>query len=186
MFPIRGVVIGTVRLYSTACDLSLHIKCEMLAEAGTQRENSRWGSGQLSNSGDFAYAVSWNLRREAASQEPALFLIVLSRKGVRAHEPLSGTAVVLGLILNDRILKSRAPSVGTYSYNLGLREYSQSQMLICICLEVMGCVWQGGTQVKPDWSTHVDSWQCMQLCPGCLPLSLSIFQYLCPKMLAGP
>lgn len=73
MFPIIGVVIGTVRLYSTACDLSLHIKCEMLAEAGTQRENSRWGSGQLSNSGDFAYAVSWILRREAASQEPALF-----------------------------------------------------------------------------------------------------------------
>lgn len=41
MFPIIGVIIGTVRLYSTACDLSLHTKCEMLAEAGTQRENSR-------------------------------------------------------------------------------------------------------------------------------------------------
>lgn len=47
-------------------------------------------------------------------------------------------SVALGLILNDRILKTRAPSVGTYSYNLGLREYSQSQMLICICLEIMG------------------------------------------------
>lgn len=41
MFPTIGVVIGTVRLYSIACDLSLHIKCEILAEAGTQRENSR-------------------------------------------------------------------------------------------------------------------------------------------------
>lgn len=127
MFPTIGVVIGTVRLYSIACDLSLHIKCEILAEAGTQRENSRWGSRQLSNSGDF-------LKRGCVT---GTGFIPLSFCQEKARELMS-RSVALGLILNDRILKTRAPSVGTYSYNLGLREYSQSQMLICICLEIMG------------------------------------------------
>ena len=66
--------------------------------------------------------------------------IILSRKGSRAHEPPSGTAVALGLILNDRILKTRAPSVGTYSYNLGLGEYSESNADLRLLGNYGGCV----------------------------------------------
>lgn len=66
--------------------------------------------------------------------------IIPWRKGLAAHRSLSGTAVALGSILNDTILKPRAPSVGTHSYDLGLGDNSQSRTLISLALKIM--VWR--------------------------------------------